>query len=197
MASDLVFPGNNEEDFVEMAERLGYSKLYFVYDGKSDKKYESKSKDMKICSVVVAEPKNILAAKKRSDFVIVKSSADDRNVIEALRPSLIFDFETVERKDFIHHRNSGLNHVHCSLMAKNGISIGFSLKTLLSPSRLTTAQLLGRIAQNIRFCRKFKVNMIFASFAASPYDMRSPHDIKALAIMLGMTPKEANDSVEF
>ena len=45
--------------------------------------------------------------------------------------------------------------------------------------------------QNIRFCRKFKVPMIVASFAKTPFEMRAPFELKAFFEVLGMTSKES------
>ena len=49
--------------------------------------------------------------------------------------------------------------------------------------------------QNIRFARKFKFELAIASFATSPDKMRSPHDLKAFLITLGMHPKESKESL--
>ena len=50
--------------------------------------------------------------------------------------------------------------------------------------------LIGRMIQNIKLCKKFKVKTAIASFASSPYGMRSPHDISSFFRILGMEKPE-------
>jgi RNase P/RNase MRP subunit p30 len=50
--------------------------------------------------------------------------------------------------------------------------------------------------QNIDFCRKYKIKTAIASFARNPYEMRGPRDLMSFGIVLGMHPKEANDSLD-
>jgi len=56
--------------------------------------------------------------------------------------------------------------------AKNGVAIGFSMYSILSAGPQKRAIVMGRIMQNIKLCRKFKVKMKIASFAKSPGGMR-------------------------
>lgn len=193
MPTDIVFPNKNEKDFVEMAERLGYSKLFLVYARKQDLRPVKLQSRVELKMGIITEAKQVAGARSWSEFVIVRSSGDDRAVIEKHKPGLIFGLEQNPRKDSMHYRSSGLNHVLCALLRKNKISVGFSFQMLLNSKR--RAQLLGRITQNIKLCRKYGVRMVLASFAQEPYDMRSPHDLVALGLTMGMHPKEARAAV--
>ncbi len=98
-------------------------------------------------------------------------------------------------KDKLSSRDSGLNQVICKLAHENKIAIGFSFSEILKSKE--KHKILGRIMQNIRLCRKYKVKMVLASFANNKWEMRSPKDLFSFGIVLGMTGKEANDALNF
>jgi RNase P/RNase MRP subunit p30 len=191
---DIVFPKNNEEKFIEIAERLGYRELIFVY--KFNKKTIDNYKDridklkqrttIKLFFGILAEKKCLLKVKKYSDFVFYKSDGNDRFIFDKVRDCFIFGLEEVNRKDSMHYRNSGLNQVHCKLANKNNITITFSFTSLLKDNKIYRSQILGRMMQNIRFCRKYKVKTIIASFTDNPYGMRSYKDLESFGRLLGM-----------
>jgi len=173
---DFVFPRGNEQDFVDMAVRLGYSSICFVYEPKSFKRF-SCDKLKVFCGVLSDKPFS------GADFVIVKANDSVRPVLEQGKVNLVFDFELGERKDFIHHRNSGLNQVLCKIMKENNIALGFSFGSVLDKAN---PQLLGRIMQNASFARKYKLKTVIASFAHSPFEMRAPNDLLAFGEILGI-----------
>jgi len=205
MFIDLVLPKNNEKEFIEIAERLKINGLCFVYSFKNKEDFLKKNEKMKnlqekteikLFSGIIADSRNISKAKKLSKIVIYKSTGNDRHAIEKSKTNIIFDLETVAARDSMHHRNSGLNQILCRLANKNNIMIGFSFSGILNTDGITKSQILGRMMQNIRLCRKYKVKAAIASFAEKPYDMRPCPDLKSVFISLGMHPKEANDSLE-
>jgi len=205
MFIDLVLPKNNEKEFIEIAERLKINGLCFVYSFKNKEDFLKKNEKMKnlqekteikLFSGIIADSRNISKAKKLSKIVIYKSTGNDRHAIEKSKTNIIFDLETVAARDSMHHRNSGLNQILCRLANKNNVMIGFSFSGILNTDGITKSQILGRMMQNIRLCRKYKVKVVIASFAERPYDMRPCPDLKSVFISLGMHPKEANDSLE-
>jgi len=192
---DFVFPNNNEKEFIKIAEKLEYKTLYFLYsyDDYFNKK-TIESKKIRICKGILADSRNInKIPKKDKIFVAVPGSMYNRDIIEKSRANIIFSTETDTRKDFIHHRASGLNHILCRLAHENKVAIGFSLNSILKGKDIV----LGRIMQNIKLCRKYKVNMVIGSFTKNPYEMRSPHDIISLFESLGMNPGEAKKSLNY
>jgi len=205
MFIDLVLPKNNEKEFIETAEKLKIDGLCFVYSFKNREDFLKKNEKIKkiqektkirLFSGFIADSKNISNAKKLAKIVIYKSIGNDRHTIEKTKPSIIFGLETIAARDSMHHRNSGLNHVLCKLANKNNIMIGFSFSDILNTNGITRSQILGRIMQNIRLCRKYKVKTIVASFAENPYELRPYHDLKSVFICLGMHPEEAKNSLE-
>lgn len=186
---DIVIPANNEEEFVEIAEKLGYKALCFLYGVNEYSNVQKKveSKKIKIYTGILADSNNINKIKGKFGntkvFVAVKSSNNDREIIEKSKADMIFSFEDSTKKDFIHQRASGINHILCKFAKKNNLIIGFSLNSILNSKNKHV--ILGRMIQNIKICKKFKVKPIIASFAEKPFDMRSAHDLKSLFGILG------------
>ncbi len=181
---DIVFPNKNEEEFIEMAKKLGIAGLIFAYKNKNE--FYEKKTDMPIINALFVEPKNIQKAKQLSAPSICPAS---REAIER-GANIVFNFEILEEKEHTHYRRSGLNQVLCKLATDKKAAIGFSFSTILQYTGQKRAMLLGRIAQNITFCQKYKTPMKIASFATSPYEMRAPADLKALFTQLGMQNPE-------
>jgi RNase P/RNase MRP subunit p30 len=192
---DIVFPKENEQEFIEMAEKLGYKELIFVYEHKfPDTKDKFKTK-LKIHDALLVQHKKVISAKNKSKLVFVKADEDNRPAFEQSRPSLVFALEEAQSRDYMHQRGSGLNHILCRLAKENKVKIGFSFNSILAANTLTRAQILGRIQQNIKLCRKYKCVTVIASFAKTPFEMRSPQNLMAFFIELGMHQKEAKDSL--
>ena len=107
--------------------------------------------------------------------------------------SIITGLEKIERVDSLHQRRSGFNQVLAKIAKKNKIALVFNFNDIIDSKK--KSQIMGRISQNIKICRKYKVEMIIASFAKYKYQMRNPSDLMSLFILLGMTPKEAKDAL--
>ena len=101
---------------------------------------------------------------------------------------MLLDPHLGNRRDFVHHRNSGLNQVLCKLAKDNDIAIGFSLSSVLRSKE--KGKYIGRMMQNIRLCRKYKVKMVIGSFAENKNEIRGLQDIQAFFKVIGMTGKE-------
>ena len=114
----------------------------------------------------------------------------DIKAFEDKRIDMVVSSERISGKDFIHYRNSGLNQVLCKLAKKNNITLGFNFNDILKGKPN-----MGRMMQNVRLCRKYKVRMVLASFASSIYEMRNPKDLMSFGKCIGMTDKEAKDAV--
>lgn len=181
---DIVIPDNNEEEFIAIARKLGYKTLCFLYnyDNYCKKKNFTDIMYIKTIKGIISDSKKLKKIKnkmeERTDFLAVKSSDNDKEIMEGSLANLIFSFEENQRRDFIHQRASGLNHILCSLARKNDITIGFSFTSILNSKN--RHEVLGRIIQNLRMCKRFKAKTIIASFARNPYEMRSMHDLMSL-----------------
>ena len=187
---DAVIPNNNEKEFIEIAEKLGYKKIIFLYTTEKNVP-QIKSEKIKIDF-------GILTTKggKGKHKTFMQSGENDQNIIENNSPNVIFGFEAKSEKDYIHQRASGLNHIMCTFAQKNNVVIAFSFQQILKSYKSKRAQIIGRIKQNIKLCRKYKVTMAIASFATNHYEMRAPQDMQAFFCLMGMHPAEAKKAVE-
>ena len=130
--------------------------------------------------------------------IIVLGSTDEINraALEDKRVDMLLSPEEKKKKDFMHFRNSGLNHILCRFASQNNIKIGISFSSLVRNSGKELSLRLGRIMQNIMICRKYRTKIVIASFAESQEQLASPYELKSLGFSLGMTPSQANESLE-
>src|SRR3989339_586977 len=125
---DIVLPKNNEMEFIEIASRLGIRKLYFLYNfgeysQETGKNLESMEKQNKVHIEVglIVNQKNMGKALQHSKILAAKSSDSDRMLIESKKINIIYGLEESHKKDRMHQRASGLNHIICELANKNKV----------------------------------------------------------------------------
>ena len=205
MQTEIVIPQGNEWQFVEIASKLGIKKIIFLYEfEKFNSKIEEKIESLKKSSLavdinfgIIAENKNISQSVRYAKFITAKSCDNNRALLENKKIRLVFGLEDNGKKDFMHQRASGLNHIMCELARKNNIAIGFSYGSLLKKTPQLTSQIMGRMTQNISLCKKYKVKTVIASLTSNPYELRAPYDVFSLFSMLGMDGDKIKEGMEF
>ena len=171
MFSDIVIPSGNEKDFIEMAKRLGYNSLIFIYplitkkQKVEDNLVGMQDKSVKLSKVFSIGKSNLNKARNAEGLKIVKAGGNDRQFFESKDIDIIYCLEEVSKRDYIHHKASGINQVLAKLANKNNISIAFSFSMFLKHNGVKRSAMMSRMMQNRRLCRKYKVNMMTASFA--------------------------------
>lgn len=203
MFREIVTPKDNEQEFIEIASKLGLKKLYFLYDFDEydEEKIKQKHNSLKnykntgISVGFIINQKNINKSLNYQKPIVVKSSDKDRFFIESKKARLIYEFEETSKNDYIHQRASGLNHTLCELARKNNVVIGFSYGMLFNKSRYSAPILIGRMMQNISLCQKYKTKTAIGSFSSNPYHLRSPNDVISIFTMLGMERRKINESL--
>lgn len=133
------------------------------------------------------------------DIPAVLGGSEERHLqaVRNHRTLLLLSSELVKEKDRLHFRTSGLTHQILQLAYKNDVAIGFCFSLLLDRKGAERAMILGRMMQNVRLCRKYKVRMVLCSFAKNVYGLKSASDLQAFGRVLGMTPLEAKKALEF
>lgn len=124
-------------------------------------------------------------------IVISKDYDTDRKLAERKYVKILIDVHVNNSRDNLHFRSSGLNQVICKIMNKNNVALGISLESIKD------GIMLGRVKQNIKLCRKYKVKMKFFSFAKSKYEMRAKEDMISFLRTIGMDGKEAKDALSY
>jgi len=130
---------------------------------------------------------------------IIVGGDEDRNLkaVKNGNVDILMSPELMKGKDNLHWRNSGLNQVMLSLAKKNNVAIGFALQSVLQTGGVKRAQSIGRMMQNVGLCRKYKVKMVLCSFAKDIFGLRSASDMQSFGRVIGMTPTEAKEALQF
>lgn len=153
---------------------------------------------MDFCDVVRFSPKDAACANSLGFASLISLSSlkaiegnshKNRSYVESGKYRLILDPHQDVKKDFIHHRNCGFNHVVAKLAAEKQVAFGFSL------AKLHTPQQMGRVMQAIKLCRKYNVTMVLCTGAKDPCGLRRVHDLAAFGHLLGMHPSEAKQAL--
>ncbi len=120
---------------------------------------------------------------KPSQKIIFVSKDDNltRKILEKTQTDILVILQS-GRKDYQKQRNSGLNHVLANIAKKKNIQIGICLDEIISSKDKEKTDILARVMQNIKLCKKAKVQMQFCS-CKFPKDI---YDKKALGLVLGM-----------
>ncbi|MBI2664677.1 hypothetical protein HYX10_05055 [Candidatus Woesearchaeota archaeon] len=202
MFYDIIFPKNNEKDFIPVAEKLGIQGILFAYDYdkntaekiKSSVQELQKTTKIKLQAVFRVSGAKIYKAHDSKEIVITEAAEGARDIIAKYKPNIVYNLELGVRKDFAKTRNSGLDKGTCQFARDNDVVVAFSFSAMLNAKNLPL--LLGRVRQNIKLTKKYKVKTAIASLTSEPYEMRSPHDLKSLLLALGMYTANAKESVE-
>jgi len=205
MFADIVFPNDNEGEFIKLAERLSIPSICFVYifNRKDNQKARAeklaklqKETKLRLFLGLWVKKTETMQARKFADLILVKSTPENREVLEKREVDTLFGLEDNPKPDPMHYRYSSLNQVLCAIASQNRTIISFPFRMCLLADSERRMTLFGRISQNIRFCRKYKVPTALASFAQDPYEMRNPNDLASLGIVLGMTPGDSKNAID-
>jgi len=173
---DIIRPATPLEAFLPIARRLGLAGLVVL-----TKEPLPPSDFPLVRAVLGAGPASA-----------VRLGPPDRSLLRQL--DVLIDAEIQAPSDSFHQRKGGLNHVLVKEAAARGVAVAFNLGLLAGPK---AALVMGRHAQNATLCRKAKCAVVPATFAATPWQLRSPHDIAAYLRVLGFTGNEAKAALTY
>ena len=124
------------------------------------------------------------AIKKNLGKKIVFSSDDgelDRKILEKEKINFLL-VNLSGRKDRMKERDSGFDSVMAKLAEKNSVVLGINLDEIISSRGKAKSEILARLRQNIKLCKKNNVKMKFISQKSE----KDIYDLRALGIVLGM-----------
>tara|TARA_Y100000310_G_C20451586_1_gene700995 strand:+ start:141 stop:650 length:510 start_codon:yes stop_codon:yes gene_type:complete len=145
---------------------------------------------------VETKDRRVMRKLKKPVIVLGGDEGVNRSAVECKYVDVLLHPERNSLNDGLHQRRSGLNQVLCKLAKQNNISIGFSFNLVLQSKGRERARIIGRMRQNVRLCRKYKVNMKIGSFTSNKWGLRSYDCLVAFGKVLGMTAGEAKNSVK-
>ncbi len=140
----------------------------------------------------IIKENNIESIRKRikqsKEPIIVLADNDilNRQIAETKKLDILLSPEINRNKDFFHFRNSGLNQVICKLLNKNNIAVAFSFSLILNANSEERASLLGKMQQNAKLCKKYKVKVKIATFAKNKWELRNKAALESFGKILGL-----------
>ena len=101
-----------------------------------------------------------------------------RFALEKTTVDIILNVEKIHAKDSLHYPRGGLDQVLCTIAAQNNKTVAFSFAEILISTR--RSQLLRRLRFNLHLGHKYKIKMLFSTFARQEEELRSAADLQAL-----------------
>ena len=202
MFFDLHVHGN--ETMITEAERLGYAGVgltsYFEdYNSEFFKEFdileESSNIILKKCIEISSKNpedlrKKVQKSRRNADILMVRGGdlKINRAACEDQRVDIL-------SQPYRSRRDTGINHILARKAAENSVAIEINLKTLFKTNLRYRYRVISQFRHIIELQRKFKFPLIITSNANSKYDLRSPHEISALARCFQMTIEESFDAI--
>jgi hypothetical protein len=155
MFTDLVIKNELEEQIKKISEKLGNQIIF------------------------LEQKKDSLVSKEKSIHI----SKATRTNIENKQKKYHYFAEYLEEKDSMHHRRSGMNQVLMKLIKQNQKILIIGIEDLIIHE--DKPLIIGRIKQNLKLAKKFKVPIIVASLATKPENLRSKEELKSFIKTLG------------
>lgn len=182
MSIDVVMPKNNEAELLEMGEKLGFKELIFLYDDLQKKVPKLSSKQIRIyTAILINNIKEVDKAKKNFNLLFAPAQ---RSFFENKKIKYLINAESSLGKDFLYQKRAGLDDVMCRLAKEKDKVIVFNTKLLGNNMH---NNILSRMMQNSKLCRKHKVKTFIASLASKPLEMRATKDLQGFAKHLRLT----------
>jgi RNase P/RNase MRP subunit p30 len=137
--------------------------------------------------------KKINASKEKLILVIGNNESVIGEAVANKRVDILLDPTSGGYKDAMHYRHAGLNIEFCRSAHKNEVAIGFSFEKLFEKSN--RAQHIGRTIQNVKMCRKYKLDVVLANFSFFEKRIRDVQTIKAFGNIIGLRTDEVNNAL--
>jgi len=132
----------------------------------------------------------------KNKLIIIEGNSDliNRASLESKKTFMLLSPEKIRKSDSLNSKNSGLNQVLCEIARKNSKIIGINAQDIIdkagNKSDAEKANIIGRIMQNIKLCRKYKCKIIILSCTNHP---ESKEKIKSLSQSLGFSTQQIKD----
>jgi ribonuclease P/MRP protein subunit RPP1 len=138
----------------------------------------------------VSELERLIRLRREYDVLLVKGS------------DLLLNRKAVETKevDILTHpeynrKDSGFNHVMAELAAENNVAIEVNFREILNSSKNTRANIMHRIKNNVKLCKKYKAPVIISSGAVTHWQLKDPKILISMGCLLGLELKEAKKAI--
>jgi len=193
--------GVGDEEILKTAQTLGWDGVCLTRDvKKGDGKFCDEVSGLDVLTgAMIPSPirKNARKALELADMVLVEGGDEsvNRKASECWEVDVLAHPERNTNKDFMHQRNSGIDHIMARFMKERCIAIEINFSEVLNSSGNSRARILGRMRQNVMLARKYKTPVVLTSGARDKWGLRAPGELMAFGRCLGMTELEARTAV--
>ncbi len=160
---------------VALAKKLGHKEVLLLFTRHDQRNTKTAARLKTRAGLLITSQEEARKHRKEYDAIVAPPA---RAFFESRAVTHILNPEASPRRDFLHHRNSGLNQVLLKLAKQRGITLLASTSQLLNNRR--PEEKLGRMIQNARFARKYGVAYEVVSGATSQWEQRDAHTLAAL-----------------
>lgn len=197
------FIGKKNKTIVKEAKALGFDHVYFVKEVSAISEIK-KEKSQKNYDAVLIKTSSVDMLRRMVDkasnfipliFVLGMNDKINRASLENKKVKALVSPEYERNHDWSNYRNSGLNQVLCKIARDNNKAVIINFKDILFRRGHERAILLGRIMQNIRLCRKYKVKLRIGSFASRKEEMRAAPDLNSFCAAIGMNTTQVKEAL--
>jgi RNase P/RNase MRP subunit p30 len=193
-------------DAVENLKKLGWSRLCVSSDFSGNSHFKGfrekvgeVDKDLLVGARISGDMRKNArkALDAGADLIIAdgRTNEDCRRASECWEVDLIVNPELNEARDMLDQWNSGLDNIITSYMAEREIGYCINIDNILKSKGIRRTRLVGRIRQNLKLARKYKVKTILSCGFDSGWYARSPIDLIQFGKTFGLTNVDARDSV--
>jgi len=174
--TDICIPYGNEEEYIEIAMRLGTKSLLFLYEPKKERDITKiNNKGIKIYTANL-----ILKNTNKQEMNFAKANMQ---TIENKDITHIYDLESFEENDNHHYRRSGMNQTTAKKIKEQDKTIIINIEKIITNKE--PQKLIGRVQQNLELARKYKLKIAIASMATKPENLRPEKEMQALIKTIG------------
>lgn len=99
------------------------------------------------------------------------------------------------KMDFIHHFNSGLNQVLCKAAKEREIDFLFALNFSSGKSK-NIAKNFGRMNQNLKFARKYKIPTLINFIIEKPNQIKSDIELNGIMSLFDISTEQKKESID-
>ncbi|MCA9487119.1 hypothetical protein H6501_05005 [Candidatus Woesearchaeota archaeon] len=166
---------------------------------KSELKPEKTAIKVILSSIDNSTTGTVNSLKQECDILIGQGGLNkvNRYFIEQTQIDILKDPHTTKylpKTDFVHHFNSGLNHVLCQFAKEKDQAILSSLGSLQKSKSYFAAKDMGRINQNLKLTKKYKLVHIITLIAKQASDIKNSVQYEALISLFDATTEQKKQS---
>ena len=177
--NNLILAKESKE-IEQLSKKLGFTKTLFL------------EKDFVLVQAETKKEllKKIDAAKRKKLLTIFKPQTEEllRFALEKSKVDIVYGMETINPKDSVHFVRGGLDQITCKIARDKDKIIAFSFSEIFNSKNREKS--IARMKLNIKLCKRYKVKMLFSTFAKNEKELRSTQDLFAFWKVLGGRSKK-------